>query len=184
MPLLTRPRQAMLLTGALAALALAMPLAAQPGRIAVPYANAKYGFSLSLPGDVFAPEPSRAQEAGGLWQSLDGRARLLAVAAPNESRESLLSYRAFVMQQTYKGAVFDYVPVRDTWFVLSGRMDGMMFYERINFACDGRYIYGWQMTYPIAERQRYDRVVEAIHRTYRPGRGEDGRCGAGGRNPA
>ena len=52
-----------------------------------------------------------------------------------------------------------------------------MFYERITFACDGRYIYGWQLTIPSPSAQRYDRVVEHDPPQLPAGRGEDGRCG-------
>ncbi len=144
---------------------------------AVTYINEKFGFSLSLPADIFAPGQPRNPEQGGLWMSRDGQARLIAVATANESGESLPAYRAFVMQQSYRNATFDYTPVRDTWFVLSGMKEGRVFYERITFACGGRYIYGWQLEYPVAEKKHYDRVVEQIHRSYKPGRGEDGRCG-------
>lgn len=150
---------------------------AEPHSGTIAYTNPKFGFSLIVPGEIFVPGNTRNPEVGALWNGRDGQARLLAVAGQNASGETLPAYRQFVMQQTYAGATFDYTPVRDTWFVLSGRKDGQMFYERITFACEGRYIYGWQLTYPIAERQRYDRIVEAIHRSYRPGRGEDGRCG-------
>ncbi len=159
------------------------PLAAEPTRLTTNYLNLKYGFSLAVPTDVLVPATARNPDEGGLWQSRDGQARLIAVAGANASGDSLTSYRQFVMQQSYKSATFDYTPVRDSWFVLSGRMDGRMFYERITFACDGRYIYGWQLTYPVAERQLYDRIVESIHRSFRPGRGEDGRCGRTGREP-
>lgn len=143
------------------------------------YVNAKYGFSLALPADIFAAAEPRNPEHGALWISTDGQARLIAVATANASGDTLSSYRAFVMQQSYANAAFDYTPVRDTWFVLSGSKDGRIFYERITFACSGRYIYGWQLEYPAADKQHYDRVVEQIHRSYRPGRGEDGRCGRG-----
>lgn len=157
-------------------------LTAEPARQAAPsldvkYLNVKYGFSLAVPSDIFVAAPTRNPDAGALWQSRDGRSRLLAVAAENEAGESLQNYRRFLLNDLYKGAVLDYAPMRDTWFVLSGRIDDMMFYERITFACDGRYIYGWQLNYPVAERNVYDRIVEAVHRSYRPGRGEDGRCG-------
>lgn len=171
-------------TAALAALAaLGAPIAAARNGSSIPYLNPRYGFTLSLPADAFVPVPTRTREEGGLWESRDGQARLLAVATANESGETLASYRAFVLERSYKGAAIHYAPVRDTWFVLSGQKDGTMFYERINFTCEGRYIYGWQMTYPVAERQRWDRVVETVHRSYRPGRGEDGRCGPGARAP-
>ena len=78
-------------------------------------------------------------------------------------------YRAFVLQQSYPGADIDYAPVRDTWFVLSGTRDGMMFYERVTFTCGGRLINSWAMLYPAAERQLYDRIVEHVARSYRAG---------------
>ena len=40
-----------------------------------------------------------------------------------------------------------------------------------------------RMTHPVAGRRRYDRIVEAIHRSNRHGRGEGGRCGRAGRDP-
>lgn len=179
MRLLTPLQQAFAVSSALLVLAGAAPLAAEPARQAAMYLNVKYGFSLAVPTDVFVPATTPKPEAGGLWQSRDGRARLLAVAAENASGDSLQSYRSFLLEGHYKGALLDYAPMRDNWFVLSGRMGEMMFYERIMFACDGRYIYGWQLNYPAAERGAYDRIVEGVHRSYRAGRGEDGRCGRG-----
>lgn len=158
-------------------------LQAGPVGHSITYFNEKYGFTLGVPVEIFEPASAKAQEEGGLWVSRDGQARLLAVAAPAAVGVTLASYRQFVLQQSYANATIEYAPVRETWFVLSGRKDGQMFYERINFACDGRYIYGWQLTYPLAERRRYDAVVEAVHRSYRPGRGEDGRCGLGSGAP-
>jgi hypothetical protein len=80
-----------------------------------------------------------------------------------------MEYRAFLMKESYAGAEVDYAPVRDGWFVLSGTRDGIIFYERVTFACGGRRINSWAMLYPAAERQVYDRIVEKIARTYRPG---------------
>ena len=104
-----------------------------------------------------------------MFVSRDGNARLLAGALPNDDGMSLRDYRAFVLQQSYPGADIDYAPVRDTWFVLSGTRDGMMFYERVTFTCGGRLINSWAMLYPAAERRLYDRIVEQVARTYRPG---------------
>ncbi len=140
------------------------------------YRNEKHGFSLQVPADVFVEGISRNPEAGNVWISRDGQARLSAVAGSNETGETLDSYRRFVMEQTYAGARFDYTPVRENWFVLSGIKGNQVFYERITFVCDGRYIYGWQMFYPVARKRFYDRVVEDIHRHYRVGRRQTGRC--------
>jgi hypothetical protein len=149
--------------------------AASQGSV-IDYRNERFGFSLSVPGDVFVAGTPRNPEVGGLWISRDRQARLLAVAGRNETGETLQSYRTFVMRESYGSASFGYAPVRDDWFVLSGIQGDQAFYERVDFVCNGRYIYGWQIMYPATERQRYDRVVQAIHRSYRPGRGEDGNC--------
>lgn len=141
------------------------------------YRNDRYGFSLNFPAEVFVEGETRNREQGALWVSRDRQARLIAVATRNETGETLQSYRSFLIETTYKGASFDYAPQRDNWFVLSGVQNGQVFYERIVFACEGRYIYGWQMRYPLARKRLYDLVVERVHRSYEAGRGEDGKCG-------
>ncbi len=156
------------------------PVAAGPSGLTVQYFNQRFGFSLALPVDVFEPSLARSQDEGGLWVSRDGEVRLLAVAGANDAGSTVAAYRQFVIRESYPNATIDYAPVRDSWFVLSGKQEDRMFYERITFACDGRYIYGWQLTYPLSERARYDVLVETIHKSFRAGRGEDGRCGRTG----
>lgn len=141
------------------------------------YVNTKYQFSLNIPEAIFIPDPkAAASEAGRVWVSRDGLARLVASAGNNDSGETPASYRAFVMQRSYVDATVTYAPVRSRWFVLSGVKDDKMFYERITFVCQGGLIYGWQMTYPNEQRHIYDPIVEAIHKSYRPANRDAGRC--------
>jgi len=51
-----------------------------------------------------------------------------------------------------------------------------MFYQRVSFTCGGRLINSWAMLYPAAERKMYDRVVEAVARSFMPGAGKTGTC--------
>ncbi len=153
-----------------------LPASAEPDPGGHVYRNDKHGFSLTIPAAVSTPQALANVQDGGISRSADGKARLVAVAGPNDSGETLATYRKFVMGQTYKDATFDYAPVRKSWFVLSGTQGDQMFYERITFVCGGRFIYGWQIVYPTAERNRYDRIVEAIHRSYRVGQRPDGGC--------
>ena len=139
------------------------------------YKNERFGFRLSYPGGLFTPKETPNNDSGAVWTSADG-ARLLATATPNESAETIESYKEFVMRESYGDARFDYMPTKDTWFVLSGQKGDTIFYERITFVCQGRYIYGWQANYPASQRRKYDPIVEAIHRSYKPGRGEGGDC--------
>jgi hypothetical protein len=140
------------------------------------YKNERYGFQLSYPGGLFQRAETPNKDAGALWNANGGAARLIATAALNEAGGTLASYREFVMGETYANAKFDYTPMRNTWFVLSGQKGDMIFYERIDFVCGGKFIYGWQLNYPLKERRKYDMIVEAIHRSYKVGRGDGGRC--------
>ena len=52
--------------------------------------------------------------------------------------------------------------------MLSGTIDGTMIYEKAMFSCGGTTINTFAMTYPVAERGFYDRIVEGIEHTFRP----------------
>ena len=151
----------------------ALEAAAQGGAEIATYRNQRYGFTISYPTAQFAPQEPLAAE-GRVWVSRDGSARLLAGGLANDEGLSLSQYRELVLRQSYEGAAVDYAPLRQNWFVLSGTRDGMIFYERVTFTCGGRVINSWALLYPQAERRRYDRVVELVSRSYRPG---SGNCG-------
>lgn len=135
----------------------------------------KLGFEIAYPGNVFQPSATTS-EFGQVLLSRDGTAKLLIGSFDNESEASLADYRTHVLETSYAGAVIDYAPVRRSWFVLSGVRNGTMFYERVSFTCGGRRITSWAMLYPEGQRSYYDRVLEAIARTFKPGRGADGAC--------
>lgn len=129
--------------------------------------DSRSGSRISYPTGVFRERASEPE--GRVLVSPDGDARLLVGSFLNESGASLDAYRTQILSDNYGGAELDYAPQRKTWFVLSGTIGPMMFYERVSFTCDGRYINSWAMVYPIAQRKTYDRVVEAIAPTFRPG---------------
>jgi hypothetical protein len=149
------------------------------------YRSPTMGFSLSYPDGLFKLDTSVPQvNGGGIWLSDDRRARLIATSGPNSAGESVAAYRAAIIKESYADARIDYSRVLNNGFVVSGIASGAtsaaaperMFYERVTFVCDGRYIYSWQMMYPVAQRQKFDRIVEAINRSYKPGRGQNGDC--------
>lgn len=140
------------------------------------YRNARHGFMLAWPTEVFPGDPARDSEEGQVLVSRDGGAKLMMAAFPNEHGVTMSEYRQQLLAENYAGVQLDYAPVRDRWFVLSGVRDGVMFYERVTFTCGGRLINSWAMLYPVSERKRYDRIVEAVARSYVPGAGRGGRC--------
>jgi len=129
--------------------------------------NTSFGFSLRYPVDVFMPEGGQADEGLHFFVSHDGHARLRISSFPNKNGATLAKYRRWLMDTRYVDAVYDYTPQRNNWFVLSGTRREEMFYERVTFSCDGRMIHGWQLIYPLTERNFYDAIVEKVHRSYR-----------------
>jgi len=138
--------------------------------------NERYGFMIAYPGSVFAPRDAVPSQDGNVLVSHDGGARLLVGAFANDTEATLAEYREQLLTENYEGADIDYAPVRKRYFVLSGTRGDMHFYERVSFTCGGKLINSWALLYPVAERRTYDRIVEAVARTYSPGTGPAGEC--------
>jgi hypothetical protein len=148
---------------------------AGPPRDWATYRDARFAFSLSYPRDVFTGELTPLDDHRRIFLSDDGRAQLVVMARVR-TRETIASHRQSIINERYADARFDYTPIRDTWFVLSGTRGGDIFYEHSAFACGGHALLGWQLTYRIAEREFYDRIVQEINHKFRY-RGGNESCG-------
>ena len=115
-----------------------------------------------------ALEPRIRDRAGRSFTTQDGRATLQVGAFQNIDRLDAAGLRTRALKTSYAGAAIDYDRLAANWFVLSGRRADEMFYERVTVTCSGRRIDVWQMSYPIADRAFFDRVVEEMARKYRP----------------
>jgi curved DNA-binding protein CbpA len=142
----------------------------------VAWRNARFGFTLAYPSDIFVADPEQATD-GAAFRSRDGRARYMVSAGMNRNGATLAAHRRSLMEGPYKSAAFDYTPRRAYWFVLSGVLGEEMFYERVTFSCDRRMVHAWKLVYPSAERALYDRIVEEVHRRYSHSNGAGARCG-------
>ena len=144
----------------------------------VSYHNARFGFALRYPADVFTSAAGDdAERNERLFLSNDGRALLWISAMENRAPKTVIEYRRSLMTGRYADARFDYTPQRSHWFVLSGTVGEEMFYERVTFSCDHRTIHRWLLLYPLAERAFFDEIVGEIHRSYRHDLGSSTRCG-------
>lgn len=138
--------------------------------------NERHGFAIAYPASIFEQKAPPRTDEGRLFISKDGKAKLLVGAFTNDWDASLKDYRQFLLSEQYAGADIDYAPVKRSWFVLSGEQAGQIFYQRVTFTCQGKLINSWAMLYPAAERKIYDRLVEAVARTFTPGEGRTGAC--------
>jgi hypothetical protein len=163
--------------GAIVGMALSLPAVAGPAFDEwATLKNARHGFAIAYPTAVFEQKTAPTSEDGRVLVSKDGKAKLLVGAFDNAEENSLETYRQFLLNEQYAGADVDYAPVRERWFVLSGTHNGEIFYQRVSFTCGGTLINSWAMLYPESERKLYDRVVEAVAKTYSPGAGRSGAC--------
>lgn len=138
--------------------------------------NERFGFTLPYPAHTFVLATGKARDDAVLLVSKDGRAKLQASGSINTTRESAASYREFVVRTSYAQGKVTYTRTYRRTFVVAGTIGDQVFYERVFFGCSGNVITGWQMMYPAAERHYYDRVVEEIHRAWKPGAGLNAAC--------
>lgn len=154
----------------------AAPCAAQRFTDWATVKSERHGFAIAYPSNVFEQKNPPKSDEGRVLISKDGKAKLLVGAFSNDDNQSLSEYRAYLLSDEFAGAAIDYAPMRRKWFVLSGVRNGEIFYQRVSFTCGGRLINSWAMLYPESDRKTYDRVVEAVARTYMPGAGRTGAC--------
>lgn len=138
--------------------------------------NERHGFLIAYPIEVFEQASAPNTDEGRVLTSRDGKAQLLVGAFANDEATTLEDYRDYLVHENYAGARIEYAPLRGKWFVLSGTIGDREFYEKVSFTCGGKLINSWAMIYPKAERRFYNRVVEAVARTYSPGAGRSGNC--------
>jgi hypothetical protein len=141
------------------------------------YRNARVGFALKYPADVFSLGGNEIDHDDRLLTSMDGRALLRISVMANDPRNTVAEYRRSLIAERYADATFHYTPQRDNWFVLSGSVGEEMFYERITFSCDQRSIHGWILVHPMSDHSSFEEIIEEMHRGYRYDTGTSGRCG-------
>lgn len=132
------------------------------------YRNERFGLTMRYPSAVFQSHRGSVSGDGDLFETQDGKARLLVGSLVNSDRFSPRSYQAFIARESYPGLKVDYAPIRETWTVLSGTLGDTMIYEKAMFSCGGERISTFAMIYPVEERNFYDRIVEAVEHTFRP----------------
>jgi len=133
------------------------------------YSNARYGFSLQYPSNVFAVERTAEADDGQVFVAKNGDARLLVGTLSNESNFTPASYQSYLARNSYADYRLGYHRLGGSWFALSGEGNGKIFYEKVMFSCAGNRINSFAMIYRSEQRHIFDRIVERIENTFRPG---------------
>src|SRR4029079_14544869 len=82
------------------------------------FRNERFGLALRYPAEVFVSQRSSDAGDGDLFETPDGKGRLLVGAIENTDRFTPRSDQAFIARQSYPGLRVDYAPVGQSWAVL------------------------------------------------------------------
>ena len=134
------------------------------------YSNERYGFSLQYPGKSLRVERTAEAGDGQLFVAKNGEARLLVGSLSNEANFTPATYQGYLAPQFLTLIIgFAPPPLAGARFALSGEGNGCIFYEKAMFSCGGQRINSFAMIYRSVQRHVFDRIVERIEDTFRPG---------------
>jgi hypothetical protein len=142
-------------------LLLAAPAAAQ-GRW-IEYVHPTFGTRITYPADIL-PHADRSDTGAvfkGNFAELDVSARRLPHSATAGTVNQLMMSSPGYDNVTYTAG-------GRNWMVVSGYRGADIFYEKYSFS--GHTVQAFLFRYPIAQRDFYDPIVEAMENSFHPGR--------------
>lgn len=98
------------------------------GVIYTRYINTRYGFSIPYPSELLVPQPPPGNNDGREFLSHDKRAQMSAWGTFNIMEETLAGRMA--SEKGDPDHTVTYEAIEDDWFVISGYVDGRIFYQR------------------------------------------------------
>lgn len=138
----------------------------------VNYHNSRFGFRLRYPASTFRPGEPTENGDGQTFVTDDGQAKVVTYAALNAENLTPQAYRETLMSEYGGYDMLDYQPKGKTWFVLSGFRGDKIFYEKIMFSCNNKVINVLAVSFPTAEKSKYEPIVEQLEDNFRSGKGE------------
>lgn len=133
------------------------------------FVDSIHGTSTIYPPHLFKPLPPEESTPGQAFLSVDGRARLAIGAWDNDAGDNPGTFRDRLLNDG-KHASLTYRPRGRSWFVLSGYRGDTIYYEKVIYSCNRQVVNAFAITYPVAQRVLYDRIVERMEDGFRAGR--------------
>jgi hypothetical protein len=146
---------------------------AQPQDRWTTYTNTRFGYRFYYPSALFQAGQLPEDGGGQTFTSTDGRAKIVVYATHNTEKFSPAQYRKIILKDFGGYDRMDYSPSGQSWFVLSGFRGENIYYQKVMFSCGNRVINAISITFPTAEKPRYEELIEIIEDNFKPGRGAD-----------
>jgi hypothetical protein len=125
------------------------------------YSNARYGYSLCYPGDLFQPGPEPDAHDGVRFQGPPG-VTLIVEGSYNAASDTPSSAAANELTAVAGGPIqITYRAAKNNWAVASGIAEGKIFFVRQ--VLYGDMMLGFEIVYPVREKIRFDSVVARLN---------------------
>jgi hypothetical protein len=130
------------------------------------YHNARFGYRIDYPADL-RPQPEPDNGDGRRFVSADGQTVLTAYAGYNVLDEGLAANRKIARQSWQKKhAALTLDRLTRTGYVLSGQVQGRIFYEKTVLKSNTLTTFLWE--YPAAQKAAMDAVIQHTVQTLQP----------------
>lgn len=126
------------------------------------------GTRLEYPSEVFTVHDGPAYRGiGERYTTSDGRATLTVYSQQNVRHDTPRRYLKRYLVGPRR--MLDYVRVTRSFFVVSGAVEGTIYYGRCNFSRRSeRTVHCVELTYPAREKHDWDDIVTRISRSLKP----------------
>ncbi|MEO6013247.1 MAG: hypothetical protein ABIQ30_06650 [Devosia sp.] len=134
------------------------------------FSDPAFGYSINLPGRGFAVEAVGAKHGVTLYER-GGRGQIDVYASDNLARLELREVRD-ALSSAERIRDITYTRSGASWFVISGHYRrqedeaaDLIFYAKFMLSADGQSISAFEASYPIADKERYDPIIEEMQRS-------------------
>jgi hypothetical protein len=129
------------------------------------YTNARFGYSISYPVGILIPQGEPDNHDGQVFRSRDGHAEMRAFGRYNALNETLRSaFNSSVAGEDSSGREVTYKLLKGNFYVVSGRQNGKIFYEKTFLKGDT--FKTFMIEYDEQERATYDPITARIARSF------------------
>jgi hypothetical protein len=152
-------------------MAVALPLSAAVAAVP-PWSSeqdAGLGFTYSYPHGLFSRIAGDGKPSFHYFVSPNSEAKLMVGAWNNREGRTPAGFKRWLLANAGGYDELTYRPRGRSWFVLSGYRGHDIYYEKVMFSCAGEVVNVLALTYPADQHNVYDRVVEHMEDTFRPG---------------
>jgi hypothetical protein len=130
------------------------------------YVNARFGFSVEYPAGAFAAERAPDNGDGRKYRAIHGGARLAVWAGHNATGQRPHEWVAAVSAEDCRKGRARYAVTGKAVAVVSCERRGEVLYAKRLWR--GDMVTGFQMTYPVGERKRWDLDLTRMAESLKP----------------